>query len=488
MAGESRLLSLGQEQQKGLEYISENVKHGGLAVGVGPPGTGKTAIFNKAYADTIEDVERDEVVIHVAPTNRLVEEAAVRTMTLLLLKGYDVENLRSSIRVYGSRFEPRPLDENTKLVFTTGYQPGALLRLSRFKRRIHLMVDEASTTALHEAFVSLSLSLANEIRRKNLEFIGSFNVIGDPMQAIVESAGTSWKYEQLIVYRMILSILPEDERKEVRRNPPRMFEIAERYASGSGIKYFFLDRTYRMPEPTELIVSIPFYEGRLRAARRYTDALKGILLEGSQAQSLLRETACLSKFKEVKEALDNALESQVPIVYIKDKGPAYSGIRSFRGLDEYDVLRSTLASEVAAYAALRTNVSRVMVVAPYNEVVQQARAHALGRFARHLGERKRSLSFATVHSVLGSEADIVVAVIGKEHIGKRHETIYFQTPELVNVQTSRHSRMLIIIGNVERLAKNMVKKGEGYEHVSRIAEAVEELKSGGFINLVCLSA
>lgn len=485
MAEEFRSFTLDTEQQKGLECISKNIRDGGLAVGVGPPGTGKTIVFNRVYADSFDSVDEKEAVIHVAPTNRLVEETAVRTIALLTIKGFDVGSLRSMIRVYGSRFEPEPLDKDVRFVFTTGYQPGALIKLSQHKSSVHLMVDEASTTALHEAFISLSTSLVNEIRKRNVRFVGSFNVIGDPMQAIVAPSEIRWKHEHLIVYRLVLSIIPEDEREEVLRDPPKMFEVAEKHASVSGLRYFFLDRTYRMPNPTETLVSIPFYDRKLKAAKNYSDALKGVLLENSQVPSFVNETLHLGKQNKVREALDNALESRIPVVYVRDKGPAFSleHGRRFRGLDEYDRLRSTLGSEVAAYVALRTCVPRIMLVAPYNELVQQARSFALSRFARHLGERRYSLSFSTVHSALGSEADIVVAILGKEYVGEHHETLYFQTPELINVQFSRHSRMLIIIGNIERLAKKMSGKGEGYKHVGRIAEAIENLKGEELIRV-----
>ncbi|MEM4827890.1 MAG: AAA domain-containing protein, partial [Desulfurococcaceae archaeon] len=475
-------LSLDSEQMKGLRFVKENIKHGGLAVGIGPPGTGKTIVFSEAYAHSFGEIDKDEVIVHIAPTNRLVEETAVRTVALLAKQGLDTRDLKNSIRVYGSRFEPVSLTGDVKLVFSTGYQPGALVKLSKLKEKVHIMVDEASTTAIHQAFISLSMALINEIKKNNVKFISSLNVIGDPMQAIVESDESRWKYEHLIVYRITMSIIPEEERRTVLIDPPRIFDLAEKYADGSGIKYFFLNRTYRMPEPAEVLVSIPFYNQKLKAVKHCNEVLKDVLSDNPRAYSFINDSRYLQRYNKVNKAIDNALDSRIPVVYIRDSGDAYSSSRSYRGLDEYDELRSRLGGEIAAYLALRTNVRRIMMIAPYNEVVQQARWYVRGCFNKVLdGERMRAISFSTVHSALGSEADIIVAVLGKEYPGSVHETLYFQMPELINVQLSRHSRLIVIIGNIEKLADNMSKKGKGYKHIGKLKMAVENLKERDYI-------
>lgn len=482
LACEFRSPNLDQEQTKGLRFIKENIERGGLAVGIGPPGTGKTMVFSRAYAESFGEIDKDEVIVHIAPTNRLVEETAVRTVALLTEQGFNEQDLKNSIRVYGSHFEPAPLTGDVKLVFSTGYQPGALVKLSRLKRKVHIMVDEASTTAIHQAFISLSMALVNEIKKDNVEFIASLNVIGDPMQAIVESYEPRWKYEHLIVYRITLSIIPEEERKTVLMDPPKIFSLAEKYADKSGIKYFFLNKTYRMPKPTEVLVSIPFYEQKLQAVKDCKQVLRDMLSDSSRTYSLISDSQCLRRYNDVKEAIDNALDSQIPVVYIRDSGDAYSTSRSYRGLDEYDELRSRLGGEIAAYLALRTVARRIMMIAPYNEIIQQARWYVRSSFAKILEEeRVKAIGFSTVHSVLGSEADIIVAVLGKEYPGSKYETLYFQMPELINVQLSRHSRLIVIIGNIEKLADNMSKKGKGYKHIGKLKMAVENLKERDYI-------
>lgn len=468
-------LTLDSSQSTGAGQVSKVVENGGLAVGIGPPGTGKTVIFNVAQADVIDGIEDDEVLVHVAPTNQLVEETAVRTIALLFSKGFSDSDLRTFIRVYGSRFEAQKISEDVKLVYTTGYQPGALRKLASLKKRVHIMVDEASTTALHEAFIPLSMALAEEIRKGDIEFVGSFSVIGDPMQAIVGTESWRWKYEQLIVYRMTLSLIPKDERESILEDPPALFELAEKYANDSKIRYFFLNKTYRMPSPTENIVSIPFYKRRLVAAKDYLSVLKNILVEDPRAQGLARDSKLLGK---VKDCVDNALDSNIPVIYIEDSGNAYQSPRVLPGLDEFDKIRSVLAAEIAAYIALRTNIPRISLITPYNEMAIQTQLYVKTHLSKHLGNRISDLSFSTVHSSLGSEADIVVVIMGKEYGGSEEysskmRTIYFQAPELVNVQFSRHSSMLVIIGNIEKLAKQMSKD---YAYVSKIMDALKELE------------
>ena len=91
---------------------------------------------------------------------------------------------------------------------------------------------------------------------------------------------------------------------------------------------------------------------------------------------------------------------------------------------------------------------------------------------------------STARSALGSEADIVVAVLGKEYRGREQaETIYFQAPDLVNVQFSRHKRLLAVTGNIERSA-GAFKDRPYASHASLAADALNELKGVGLVDAV----
>jgi len=473
-------LRLDEEQSKGAEIVMRAIEQHDIAVGVGPPGTGKTLVFSNAIAEEYSKLREDEVIVYVAPTNQLVSEEAKRTIAYLRHMGYNERELMNSIRVYGSRFEPLPLNERVKLIFTTGYQPSALRNLAKHKKAVHLLVDEASTTALHEAFMPLSQAIALRLAKdKSLELLGSLAVIGDPMQAIVDpSYGWRWKFEQLLVTRLIMTQIPESEREQISGNPPLMFELARKYAgSSSGSRYFFLGKTFRIPKPTEIIVSIPFYNRLLGAERDYKSVMKEIK-SGGKPLSFVYETKLLKNYQAI---IDNAIDSQYPIVYIKHEGLAYRG---YLGLDEYDERRAILGAEMASYLALVTTLRRVTVITPYNEMALQMRYYVGKRFKRFLGDERRRLRFATVHSSIGLDSEAVIVVMGKEHRGELGmETLYFQTPELINVQFSRHMVLLVIIGNIERLCKQLEEARQKKEDMfmSKIGEglreALEELKA-----------
>jgi hypothetical protein len=482
-------IHLDNAQRETANNVLNVVESGGVAVGIGPPGTGKTAVINIAEFEVFEGIDRDEAVIYVAPTNRLVRESAVRTLALLLSKGYSRSELSGLIRVYGSQFKPEHLNEDVRIVFTTPYQPGALKSLSRIKRTVHLMVDEASTTPLHGPFIEIAMAMADVIRRKQLEWIYSFSVIGDPMQAIAEEYTPQEKFKLLIVGRLLLESMPKDERERVLQNPPELFELAEKYSSDFNFKYSFLEYTYRIPRPTESIVSKSFYKEKLKGVESYDQRLKDIKLEAPGLTLNVLQRCLILNESNIRNKLDNALDSQMPVVYIEDKGPAYlvkEGRRP-KELEELDVKRARAASEIAAYLATSTlDHVRIDVLTPYVEMKTQIQSHLNSLIGSMSGLKslKRRIRVSTVHSALGSEADIVVAVLGKEYRGREQaETIYFQTPDLVNVQFSRHKRLLVIIGNIKRLARAF--KDHPYaSHVSLVADALNELKGMGLVDTV----
>jgi superfamily II DNA or RNA helicase len=179
-------VGLDDAQQRAVNAVTTVIGSGGLGVGVGPPGTGKTVVFTIAQSIEFDRIDKDEVMVYIAPTNRLVEESATRASALLLRKGSSEEDLKASIRVYGSWFKAEPLNQDVKLVFTTPYQPSMLKELLRIKKTIHIMVDEASTTPLHGPFIALSMGMARALEDKRIDWLESFSVIGDPMQAIAE--------------------------------------------------------------------------------------------------------------------------------------------------------------------------------------------------------------------------------------------------------------------------------------------------------------
>lgn len=475
---------LDDTQLQGVNSIINSIEKGGMSIGVGPPGTGKTVIFNIAQKEVFERLDDDEIIVYIAPTNRLVEECAVRTLKYMLEKGLSEADLKNLVRVYGSRFKAEPLEKEIKVVFTTPYQPGALKSLHSMKNSLHLMVDEASTTPLHGPFIELAMSMVNIIREKRLDWFHSFSIIGDPMQAIVEGYKLQEKFRLLIVGRILMEAIPQSERSLVREDPSVIFKLAKSHLPSLGIGYFFLENTYRIPKPTEYLVSIPFYSSMLKGVEDYKQRLSGVKRESPGTKSKVLDRCKLIR-NTIRDALDNALDSCIPVVYFRDRGQAYKGKAGRRPpeIEELDVLRARISYEIAAYLLASTaDPIRVEVLTPYVEMKTQMQLGLRQLVGEELKqELDRRVKISTVHSALGSEADIVIVTMGKEYRGEGiSETIYFQTPELINVQFSRHRRLLVIIGNVEALVRNF-EKVKHAKNVSRLREALNELRQQGLV-------
>ena len=82
---------------------------------------------------------------------------------------------------------------------------------------------------------------------------------------------------------------------------------------------------------------------------------------------------------------------------------------------------------------------------------------------------------STVQALLGGEADIHITMLGKEWYGSTpcirpwqaarddrddRVTLYYREPELLNVQLSRHSRLLILVGNISHFKSQTEKAAE----------------------------
>jgi len=132
--------------------------------------------------------------------------------------------------------------------------------------------------------------------------------------------------------------------------------------------------------------------------------------------------------------------------------------------EEIEPHRVVIASSIALLLAhtLRCIYTRsrqvfsLAVIAPYSELVNVIYQVFLQLQSR-LGTRglEEWVQFSTVHSFLGGEADFVIAVLGREYYNPSRQflTIYFEEPELLNVQMSRHRLMLTVIGSVEFFLK-----------------------------------
>jgi hypothetical protein len=90
----------------------------------------------------------------------------------------------------------------------------------------------------------------------------------------------------------------------------------------------------------------------------------------------------------------------------------------------------------------------------------------------------------TVQAMIGGEQDFVVTMLGKEYAAsdwaEAFATLYAREPELLNVQLSRHRRLLVAIGCVECLKNFRLRRGGiDDERISETGKKMMELIEGG---------
>ena len=404
-------------------------------------------------------------------------------MRILRRLGYDEKQIMEMVRVYGSRIHAksskyqqlrRPPDENVVFVFSTEYQPGMVAILGSKKKSLHIQVDEATSTEFHEPFISLAAAMQERMQEKGL--IGSLSVIGDPEQALVDYSITSQPgrhYEVLIAGKVLLSKLPEDLRLQVANYDLALTEALKYVSPDEPV--FLLETTHRLPSPTERPISSAFYGGVLKAKVGAPERLKNAWT-GRPRSSFLGRTTYLGELG-LDTLLEEALTTLKPMVIIDLKAkPPKGGLFSWQDpdLERYEPLRAEIAVEVASYIAETTTFREIAIVAPYDELVSQIYLAFKRRF-RDIFDPKR-IKIHTVHTMLGSEADAVIAVLGKEYSTAERKTIYFQMPELLNVQFSRHRALLIGMGNFSRLASHALReRDKRHRRIAVLCEQIYEL-------------
>lgn len=471
-------------QAHGKDAVIRAVVDRVLVAGVGPPGSGKTSVSVAANVDIVEKEKiegGEEAVVFLGPTNKLVHEAFTRFVGILRHLGYDEKQIMEMVRVYGSRIHAkspkyqqlrRPPDENVVFVFSTEYQPGMVAILGSKKKSLHIQVDEATSTEFHEPFISLADAMQRRMQEKGL--IGSLSVIGDPEQALVDYSITSRPgrhYEVLIAGKVLLSKLPKDIRQQVANYELTLSEALKYVAPDESV--FLLETTHRLPSPTERPISSAFYGGVLKARVGASERLKGAWL-GKPRSDFLERTRYLKEYgldTLLEEAL-TTLKSMVIIDLKAHKGGKYSW--QDPDLERYEPLRAEIAVEVASYLAKATNFKEIAIVAPYDELVSQIFLAFKRRFRDIFDTGK--IKIHTVHTMLGSEADAVIAVLGKEYSTAERKTIYFQMPELLNVQFSRHRALLIGMGNFSRLASHALREADRrHRRITVLCEQIYDL-------------
>lgn len=451
--------------------VQNAVSHGGITVLQGPPGTGKTTLYEGILHDNLEKLANGNPIIYVAPTNQLVADMLVRMAATYNHLGKNRSDLLSEVRIFGSHFiVDRPFakmrqrvntGDGVKLVITTDMQRAARNVSDGF----HMMIDEASKSPLQKPFVSIAEPLIRSID-EGRSIIDSVSVIGDPKQAI--SLGDQYrKYkERLVMNSMIRGLLPDQVRLELDSGKIDPLDAAFNYLKGKNFE--FLDTSWRMPGPSEEPISVGYYSGRLRAKFRANEVLND-LVDRNNVNQLRAQSTQLGL---VATCVEAAIDTRRPMIYAKvdsrynDEYSPYDPVRAQLGVQ--------FAVALAAITRMKTGVLTVYVQQMNQmQLVYKVKYREL---LRRMG-LDGLVSFSTTHRMLGSERANIVAILGKEHTyGEDYNTTYYREPELLNVQLSRHTRMLVIVGNLTTLVNSVNTRrqaeGDKYRELKLTAEEI----------------
>lgn len=446
----------------------------------GPPGTGKTKVFTEVIKDVLNVTPENDLIIYIAPTNELVAQMLQRVAVILKTFGYanNVDTITRMVRVYGSQFDfkkcekmNQEVNKETRIVITTEYQ-----RVSgRWHANFHFLIDEASRSLLHQPFITSSRNFIERLERGETMF-GSVNVIGDPMQAIV--LGEEYKRsprlrrERLVIEAFVSNLL-KAKGVEVSDDPNEMMLLANKYLRGETFE--FLDTTYRIPSPSEEPISQGYYGGLLRARYSAHERLKGVWERNAPTEN--------ERMKRIAGIVEEAVTTATPLVLVEPiEESKYEDFESKKGI-LFDPVRAEIGINFAVTLAYSTQ-RKTYVIAPYREQVLHMKLEYERRYGHLMKEVGNLIRFSTVQKMLGSEADNIIAILGKERSGiggQIHSpTIYFQEPELFNVQVSRHRRILVVIGNLRKLRKeageaNQILREKKFEGIKVATEKMLEL-------------
>jgi len=428
-------------------YLGESERPYGAARG--PPGVGKTAVAEAVMVDEkIEKVLRDDhaVFLYEAPTNELITSAFERLISLTV---YDCESAKEflrTVRLYGSLVPPPfisetkdellreckgitpemlrdvisgRITEDVKIVISTEFQR-ASARLKTI-RLFYLFVDEASTSPLYLPYTPLSDIALKNLMEERRGVLRRLFIVGDERQAI----GLEEKYRHSIDLLVL----------------PKIVELLSR----EGLLYSnfkHIGITLRLPEPTEKPLHEGFYApiGGLQAFYKFSVRARELRLDSWRDRWGKCGNIELPHKENILNIIQKMLSSEQPLGVINIK-------ESYAAGERVEPYRVKVAIGLAAlFRCLYPNLN-IAMIGPYQDLVLTAKVNYNSKYKQY-----GYVNFSTINLMLGKEADIVIAVLGKEWYGDEDTpTIYFQSPNLLNVQFSRHRAMLIVIGDVVRL-------------------------------------
>jgi hypothetical protein len=433
--------------KKASDIISRAIKNNGIALIQGPPGTGKTTTYMDVIERTIFGIPANEVYLYIAPTNELVYDMFRKVCFYYATKLGSTfgKYLVNEVRVYGSQFDftgyetlNNQLASGVKIVISTNYQ-----RIFNSDGKIiyHMLVDEASKSPLHVPFQILVNQILKE---KQLD--GSISIVGDPMQAISLSEYYSGLRRRLLMMSYFIRGKLDIPSYDISDDYQLLLRARKEINDGT---YGFLDTTFRIPGPSHKAISQGYYNGELLAHSRFSERIRSEHFDMNALRNLKNESI---EFKLVGQTIEDALTTDVGMMIILDdnKHP----YRSVEGV-LFDESRGEYGLVAAIILAIITK-QKTTVVTTYVDQHFQMRMKYFRKYhslaTKYIKDVDNLLSFKTTQSMLGAQSFNSVLVLGKESSGSVGErTIYFQEPELLNVQLSRHLGFLVVVGNLKRL-------------------------------------
>ena len=463
---------LNSSQNRASEIITRAYNERGVGLVQGPPGTGKTSVLISSITNILGDLDKNEVLVYVAPTNELVKDVATKIIPILTKKlEYSVDDIRKAIRIFGSDFDYRgvpevrsPINKDVKIILTTDYQKFYI----SFKEAegkgysFSFLVDEASKSPIYRFLTPIAMELIKAEKRGGTEpdiHIDSLSVVGDPMQAISKKRIYTMHREYLLMVNILKNMVYNVDPSladQLGNSALNLYDIIQQNSSIlSSLKNFvMLDVTYRVPAPSHMIISTGFYNGRLSANESVEKRLE---YRDDLVRAIGRDFIASNK---VARKISEAVANGKGIVYIDVKRTAY---RDFQG-ENIDSRRAIRAIEAAIAASIVTGKS-TKIIPVYRDMATYINfiMNTQDRYKKYVealrnGGQGIDISVGTAHSLLGAEDENVVLVLGKEYLPAYSDlsssTMYFAEPEIFNVQFSRHRALLVIVGNLERLYVN----------------------------------
>ena len=455
-----------------------------LAAIQGPPGSGKTFIAELLAEDYIAEelLSTRDLVFYVAPTNELVIRACIRVLARIFRKlaptigercrwardipelvrvlGYKItSNRRMVLRgVCGeginiSKMVDLKIDENVKLVFLTEFQrpyiKGCTEKASgEGKRNIKIIVDEASKSPYFRFFIPIVRCIASSNYN---DYPVALVVLGDPEQAI-----TIGEYgRDILLMNVVRKKLTEMQMEN---------------------HFNMLNLTFRLPKPSHEPISYGYYNGGLDAIADGVSRLRNFNFNSRRVLELLNryEDASKTDLQRVIDAIEDAISSKTPIIVLDTD--------RFNERDTLDTQRAKLGF----YASLALSVwLSDLSLNPRDHVAVTSIYSDMPLFVRYaMGRRSLpNIDTLTVQSMIGDERRFIVTMLGKEYISditEQYTTLYAREPELLNVQLSRHSGLLTMIGCVDCLSKFASERSKlGYEKIANTANKLMDLINNG---------